>query len=77
MLVGAIDVLSDDLYSYSVMREFSGGTSKFVYWYLDDIFCIVKGKHLDDSLKLLNIQDKKTLTSPWRLKIITTYLFWT
>ena len=26
--------------------------------YVDDIFCIVKEKHLDDSLKLLNIQDK-------------------
>ena len=26
--------------------------------YVDDIFCIVKEKHLDDSLNLLNIQDK-------------------
>jgi len=26
--------------------------------YVDDIFCIVKEKHFDDSLNLLNIQDK-------------------
>ena len=35
------------------MSEFETGIDRYV-----DIFCIVKHKYLDDSLKLPNIQDK-------------------
>jgi hypothetical protein len=33
MLIGAIDVLSGEQHAYFLMRELSGGTSKFIMWW--------------------------------------------